>query len=159
MGKSWRHLQASGEEQRSASRGAEGRWATLRWTSLVFCGTHREQRWEGNELLLPALNVGGREKDVGVGTMMPTSPSRGQPRMCTAPPFTQCEDNRSGPPEQRTPAPVWRSQTTRARRARRVVGGLSIYAQMTSLYSLPSFNHSHRAHVCAHTCMYDYVSG
>lgn len=88
MGKSWWRLQASGKEQGSASRGAEGRWAPLRWTSIVSRGTHREQRWEGNELLLPVLNVGGRAKDVGVGKMMPTSPSQGQPRMCIMPRFT-----------------------------------------------------------------------
>lgn len=69
MGKSWWHLQASSEEQRSASWGAEGIWVTLRQTSPASCGTHEiaDMGRKCTSLSLPMLNVGGIFLNVGVG--------------------------------------------------------------------------------------------
>lgn len=56
VGKSWWHLQASDEEQRSASWEAEGIGVTLSWTSFASRG-HTDSR-DGKEMQL-LLNVGG----------------------------------------------------------------------------------------------------
>lgn len=80
MGKSWWHLQASGQEQRSASGGTEGiRGYSQTDQPCLLWDTQDSRDGKEMQLSLLMLNVGGISKDAGVGKMGQHPLGRGSP--------------------------------------------------------------------------------